>query len=72
MLIAELGLKPLVKGTKVVLSDDHNKKLSDWQQKHLRLTWHETAKPWEIEPEVIAQLQPPLNLDDNNAHPFFE
>lgn len=72
LLIKELSLEPSKKGTKVVLSKEHNARLSAWQQTHLRLTWHETAKPWDIEDKVIAALQPPLNLDDNEAHPFFE
>jgi hypothetical protein len=71
LLLADLSLVPLKKGTKVILSPEHNALLSKWQQTHLRLTWHETAKPWDIEDKVIAALQPPLNLDDNEAHPFF-
>ena|SRR5258706_5185815 len=72
LLIADLSLVPVKKRTKVVLSPEHNALLSEWQQKHLRLTWHETANPWDIEAEVVAALQPPLNLDDNKEHPFYE
>jgi hypothetical protein len=71
LLIDELKLTPIRKGKKVILRKDQNAMLSDWQQKHLRLTWHPTPKPWLFEASAIAALAPPLNLDDNKAHPFF-
>ena len=48
-----------------------NARLSDWQRRHLRLTWAIVADPWAIEQEVIAALQPPLNLKYNRGHPFY-
>ena len=71
LLIHELRLTPIKKGTKVILPRHQNAQLSAWQQMHLRLTWHETQQPWLIEAGVIAALQPPLNLADNGEHPFF-
>ena len=71
LLIDELRLTPIKKGTKVILPRDQNAQLSAWQQTHLRLTWHATQRPWLIEAGVIAALHPPLNLADNGEHPFF-
>lgn len=71
LLVDELALTPIKKGSKVVLKTEHNARLSVWQMTHLRLTWHETAEPWRIERAVIAALGPPLNLADNKEHAFF-
>jgi hypothetical protein len=40
------------------------------QFENLLLSWAVTTEPWQIEPAVIAGLQPPLNVDHNSAHPF--
>ena len=36
------------------------------------VTWIEHPAPWEIEPELIRELRPPLNLRENSDHPFCE
>lgn len=71
LLVDSLCLAPTTKGTKVVLPPDHNARLSSWQNDHLRLTWFETAAPWDLEKQVIAALRPPLNLAANDTHPFY-
>ena len=53
-----------------LLTRDDNRALTEWQHEHLRLTWATHPEPWAIEHEVIAQLQPPLNLAGNRAHPL--
>jgi len=70
LLIDELGFRPRQTKTKFVLPPDQNRRLSDWQQSNLRLTWSEHDKPWNIEDAVIAELEPPLNLAKNASHPF--
>ncbi len=72
LLIDELALKPIKTPTKVTLPKAQNSQLSTWQQEHLRLTWHAVAQPWLFEAAVIAQLRPPLNLADNETHPFYK
>jgi len=47
-----------------------NRALRDWQFANLRLTWAVADEPWRFERDVIAALQPPLNVDFNDAHPF--
>lgn len=70
LLMDSLGLHPLRKEKKVVLSQDENKALSDWQQENLRVSWCVREEPWKVEGEVITALEPPVNLAGNGAHPF--
>lgn len=70
LLMQSLGFTPEQTKTKSVLPGSQNKALSNWQEEHLRLTWVEHDEPWLIEDEVIARLQPPLNLAGNASHPF--
>jgi hypothetical protein len=71
LLIDDLSLHPLMRGTKVALDVADNARLSRWQREHLLLTWCSRQRPWEIESEVIAQLRPPLNSAGNAAHAFY-
>jgi hypothetical protein len=36
------------------------------------LKWVEHPEPWVIEPGLIRELRPPLNLAENSHHPFCE
>ena len=71
LLIDELDLRPFLRGTKVALSPSDNGRLSEWQRAQLLLTWCARERPWQIEPEVIAQLLPPLNSSGNASHAFY-
>jgi hypothetical protein len=70
LLIDQLALKPRATVKKVVLDADDNARLRQWQFEHLRLAWCVRERPWEVEGQVIALLQPPLNSVANQAHPF--
>lgn len=67
-------MKKTEKATKYQLSREDNRRLSDWQQMSLFLTWCEQPEPWKgkLEKRVIAAMQPPLNLAENQSHPFHE
>ena len=71
LLLEELGLHPVRTATKVVLPMKDNHQLSRWQGEHLRLTWCVTPHPWLLEDEVIAVMEPPLNLAANARHPYY-
>jgi hypothetical protein len=71
LLLDALDLHPYLRGTKVALSVDDNRRLSAWQREHLLLTSSAQERPWEIEGEVIAQLAPPLNSAGNAVHVFY-
>jgi hypothetical protein len=63
-------LVPRASAKKVVLEREDNLRLRQWQVDHLRLSWCARERPWEIEDEVIALMQPPLNAAANATHPF--
>jgi hypothetical protein len=46
--------------------------LSDWMERNAFVCWLEHPTPWEIEPTLIRELRPPLNLAENSHHPFCE
>jgi hypothetical protein len=70
LLRQELALTPRLAARKVVLDAEDNERLRDWQLQHLRLTWARRDRPWEVEAQVIASMQPPLNSAGNREHPF--
>lgn len=47
-----------------------NDMVSQWMERYARVCWLEVAHPWQAEPDVIAALSPPLNIDHNPENPF--
>ena len=45
-------------------------KLSKWMNKNAFVSWAVHEEPWRIEDQAIKQLSLPLNLRDNESHPF--
>jgi hypothetical protein len=62
---------PAQKGGRPTLNPASEAELTAWMRGNLSLTWAVHPKPWLVEPAVIAQLNPPLNLDDNTGHPLY-
>jgi len=48
---------------RVVLVAEDEIRLTAWMHTHLRLSWCEHPNPAAVEPGVIEQWAPPLNLD---------
>lgn len=46
----------------VVLRPEDEPRLTAWMRRHLRLSWAEDPRPEEIEPELLRELEPPLNV----------
>lgn len=46
-------------------------RLDRWMAKHALVTWYSTAEPWLVENELIASLDLPLNLANNQDNPFY-
>jgi len=44
--------------------------LSDWMDENAFVTWIVHDKPWRIEDQAIRRISLPLNLRDNESHPF--
>src|SRR4051794_29915263 len=71
LLFEAMGWTTRWSGTRAQLSPEDNGALSDWQREHLRLAWVERPRPWTIEAQVIALMQPSLNLADNASRPLY-
>jgi len=46
--------------------------LSDWMGQNAFVCWVTTPQPWQLEAEMIASLDLPLNLGQNKRHSFCE
>lgn len=44
--------------------------LSQWMEDNARVCWMEQDEPWELESQLISQLNLPLNLDQNRHNAF--
>ena len=42
-----------------------------WLQENAKVSWIPDHHPWELEKELLSQISAPLNLQDNQHHPFF-
>jgi hypothetical protein len=71
MLVDILALEPRLRGEEISLAAGVEERLTAWQQNNLQLAWATRGRPWEVEAQVIALLQPPLNAAGNQAHPYF-
>ena len=71
LLWEEQGWTPIRPGDRVLLSPGENGLLSQWMAQNLRVAWLPHPEPWTVEAELIARLQPPLNVMANQDHPFY-
>jgi hypothetical protein len=47
-------------------------RLSDWMASNALVSWLVREQPWDIEDELIAELDLPLNLKGNKRHAFHQ
>jgi hypothetical protein len=59
-----------VGGGKRMTFADGEQTLSAWMAEHAFVCWLATSAPWEVESQLIASLDLPLNLDQNKANVF--
>jgi hypothetical protein len=71
LLWTDQGWRPFMKGKKPAFPPDDNAALTQWMETNLRVSWCRVAEPWTYEPELIGEMQPPLNCDHNHGHPFY-
>jgi hypothetical protein len=67
LLLAELDLQPRTGSDRSRIQSEEP--LTAWIERSCGVTFAITGRPWEFEAAVIAQLNPPLNLD-RGTHPF--
>lgn len=68
LLLDQEALRTRWTTTRVVLVPEDEKRLTAWIRDHLHVTWCEHPEPGSVEPDVIAALGSPLNLDHNVGH----
>ena len=56
--------------TRVVLFVESEAALTAWMERHLVVGFAGHPEPETVESDVVALLQPPLNLDKNTKHPL--
>ena len=44
--------------------------LSEWMSRNAYVVWAEHPEPWLVEPDLIASVDLPLNINENRQHPF--
>ena len=57
-------------GHRLTFTASGENELSNWMAEHARVTWAETPEPWLWEERALRELDLPLNLQGNDAHPF--
>ncbi|NJC05757.1 hypothetical protein GGQ97_001550 [Sphingomonas kaistensis] len=67
LLVAKLRLQPRTGSDRARLTDE--KPPSDWLKQSCGLTYALVADPWLLEPAVISELAPPLNIS-HGCHPY--
>lgn len=64
-----IQLRRVGSGKRLTFADDEQR-LSAWLGENAGVAWMVHPEPWQVEEELIRQLSLPLNLDQNNRHPF--
>lgn len=72
LLADELGLRLAAVGRsgRLTFGADGEARLSAWMAVHARASFVITPRPWEIERQLLSSTSLPLNLRDNQHHPF--
>jgi hypothetical protein len=60
-----------VSGKSLSFTREGEQWLNGWMQKSARVCWVEHSDPWELEDKILDTLSLPLNLKDNQNHPFY-
>ncbi len=66
-----LELRRVGSGKRMTFGKFGEAELSAWMAEHARVCWIESTEPWELETQLISELNLPLNLDQNNRNPFY-
>lgn len=66
-----LDLRRVGSGKRMTFGKAGEAELSAWMAENARVCWIETSEPWDLEAQLISELDLPLNLDQNNRNPFY-
>jgi hypothetical protein len=72
LLAEELGIHLHRAGTthRLTFGKEGEESLSEWMDRNALVCWIEHPKPWKVEQQILEALRPPLNIEENAAHPF--
>lgn len=65
-----LELRRVGSGKRMTFGRSGEASLSQWLADNARVCWIEQREPWELESQLISQLDLPLNLDQNRHNAF--
>jgi GIY-YIG catalytic domain-containing protein len=65
-----LELRRVGSGKRMTFGNRGEAELSTWMAQHGQVCWVEHPEPWLLESELIAEIDLPLNLDQNKHNPF--
>ncbi|GAB1821090.1 GIY-YIG nuclease family protein [Herbidospora sp. RD11066] len=65
-----LELRRVGSGQRLTFGREGERELTAWMQAHAYVSWFQHPEPWLAESELIAQLDLPLNLDQNHSNGF--
>jgi hypothetical protein len=65
-----LELRRVGSGKRMTFGKSGEAALSTWMAEHAHVCWIEHPEPWALESHLIAQLDLPLNIDQNARNPF--
>ncbi|MFJ3761748.1 GIY-YIG nuclease family protein [Streptomyces sp. NPDC090080] len=67
-----LELRRVGSGRRMTFGKTGEATLSQWMADNARVCWIERSEPWELESRLIADLDLPLNLDQNRHNAFHD
>jgi hypothetical protein len=65
-----LELRRVGSGKRMTFGKAGEATLSQWMADNARVCWIEQSEPWDLESQLISQLDLPLNLDQNRHNAF--
>jgi hypothetical protein len=69
--ISGLPLRRVGSGRRITLTHAGEQYLDEWMERNAFVAWCEHPEPWIIEHKLLGELSCPLNLRDNERHPFY-
>jgi hypothetical protein len=63
-------LRRVGSGKRMTLTHIGEQWLDDWMETNAFVCWVEHQSPWSVERELITSVSLPLNIMDNDRHPF--
>ncbi len=63
-------LRRVGSGNRITLTPAGEGYLNQWMEENAFVLWGEHPKPWTIEHDLLHEISCPLNIKDNEQHPF--